>query len=343
MNILVVSTFPPTKCGIGTYAAEQVARLVEGGHSVTKVAMAADSSADRIYNFRTIRGLFQWLIFCARASYDEVYVHYADNFYFPYLKIKSFVGPLRHFLQALALYTLGKRSMDGGHLVFHEFMGSDILAWKFKCVRSFAFRGFSNLDFHTSSNRDDFLASYPRIQKSRVHIIEHSQNMAKRFHGTKDDARRALNLPLDRKIFLCLGFITPSKGFDLAVKAFVQADIARAELHVVGSLQTEHPYLVKYANELRSMVEQTKEAFLHIDFLSEEAFDQWLCAADLLVLPYRSIISSGVGARASLYGTPLAISNLPSLRQQFPAASVFDNPTELADQLRKFASVALCR
>jgi glycosyltransferase involved in cell wall biosynthesis len=339
MQILVVSTFPPTKCGVGTYAAEQVARLVEAGNSVTKVAMAVDSSADRIYNFRTIQGLFQWLIFCARASFDEVYVHYADNFYFPYSKKKTPAGPLRHFLQALALYIVGKRSKTGGHLVFHEFMGRGSLTTKLRLVRSFAFRGFSNLDFHTTTNIDDFLQSYPNIQNNRTHIIGHSQNMTKRFRGTKDDARRALYLPLDKKVFLCLGFITPSKGFERAVEAFQQAALPDAEIHVVGSLQSEHPHLVEYAENLRAQAEQTLGVYLHAGFLTDEAFDQWLCAADLLILPYRSIVSSGVGARASLYGAPLAVSNLPSLVQQFPTASVFASPEELADQLREICKI----
>jgi glycosyltransferase involved in cell wall biosynthesis len=330
MRVLVVSTFPPTKCGIGTYAAEQVARLVEAGHSVTKVTMAADSAADKVFNFRNIRGMLRWLMFCVKPRYDEIYVHYADNFYFPYSQKKTPGGPVRHFLQTLSLFILGKRPKNGSHLVFHEFMGTDNLTFKLRRVRSFAFGGYTHLDFHTQSNRNEFLKAYPSIKRERTHIIEHSLNMAKRFHGTRTDARGALQLPHDKKIFLCLGFIVPSKGFDLAVEAFRQANLSNAELHLVGSIQTDRPPLVKYTDDLRSLVEQTKGSFLHTSFLDDQTFDQWLCAADLLILPYRSVISSGVGARATLYGTALAISDIDALKEQFPSAHVFRRVDELA-------------
>jgi glycosyltransferase involved in cell wall biosynthesis len=330
MQILVISTFPPTKCGVGTYAAEQVARLMEAGHSVTKVTMAADSTADQYFYFRTLPGMLRWLMFCVRSRYDEIYVHYADNFYFPYSQKKTPAGPIRHLLQTASLRILGKRANKGSHVVLHEFMGTDNLTLNLRRVRSFAFGGYTHLDFHTQSNLNEFLKAYPSIKKERTHIIEHSQNMAKRFRGTRADARGALNLPLDKKIFLCLGFITPSKGFDLAVEAFREVDGPNAELHLVGSVQTSRPLLVKYADDLRSLVEQTKGAFLYTGFVDDEIFDQWLCAADLLILPYRSVISSGVGARASLYKTPLAISDLRNLQEQLPFARVFRSVDELA-------------
>lgn len=46
-------------------------------------------------------------------------------------------------------------------------------------------------------------------------------------------------------------------------------------------------------HELRALVAATPGAMLREGYLSDETFDVWLVAADLVVLPYRHIWSSG--------------------------------------------------
>jgi hypothetical protein len=51
-------------------------------------------------------------------------------------------------------------------------------------------------------------------------------------------------------------------------------------------------------------------------FMSDEMFDRWIVAADVVVLPYRNIWSSGVLERAQLYNVPAIVTDVGGLRHQ---------------------------
>ena len=63
--------------------------------------------------------------------------------------------------------------------------------------------------------------------------------------------------------------------------------------------------------------------------LNDEEFDRWIQAADMVLLPYRTISSSGVAARASLYGKKLILRDLPAFREEYPEAVFFKTEEEL--------------
>ena len=66
----------------------------------------------------------------------------------------------------------------------------------------------------------------------------------------------------------------------------------------------------------RDLVAATPGTHLHEGFVSDERFDEWLVAADCLVLPYRAILSSGVLERARLFGTPVIATRVGGLEEQ---------------------------
>ena len=57
-------------------------------------------------------------------------------------------------------------------------------------------------------------------------------------------------------------------------------------------------------------------------FVSDDEFDAWLVAADVVVLPYRRIWSSGVLERAALYDRPVIATSVGGLPEQARANTV---------------------
>jgi hypothetical protein len=57
-------------------------------------------------------------------------------------------------------------------------------------------------------------------------------------------------------------------------------------------------------------------------FVSDDEFDAWLVAADVVVLPYRRIWSSGVLERAALYERPVIATSVGGLPEQARANTV---------------------
>ena len=92
---------------------------------------------------------------------------------------------------------------------------------------------------------------------------------------------------------LSIGFLQPNKGFDRAIRGFAQLRSERARLYVVGSMWREDEVSRSHMEELRRLAAQTPGVELREGYITDEEFDRWIVAADLLVLPYRSGWSSG--------------------------------------------------
>jgi len=84
----------------------------------------------------------------------------------------------------------------------------------------------------------------------------------------------------------------------------------------VGSVRIDEPEHVAYIAELQELVTSTPGAHLHNQYVSDELFDRWLVASDIVVLPYRNIWSSGVLERALLYERRVIATAVGGLRHQ---------------------------
>src|SRR5206468_4239631 len=109
-------------------------------------------------------------------------------------------------------------------------------------------------------------------------------------------------------VFVCPGFLQPSKGFDRAVAAFADAVGSGApaspppRLYVVGSVRVSDPETEAYVERLAAACASVPGTTLVRGFVDDAEFDRWICAADVVVLPYRRSFSSGVLARAHALG-----------------------------------------
>jgi hypothetical protein len=145
----------------------------------------------------------------------------------------------------------------------------------------------------------------------------------------------------DSTVFLCIGFIQEHKGFDRAVRAFAGMGTQGARLDIVGSTRLEEPDFVAHLNELDRLCAATPEAHLHEGYVSDELFDRWIIASDVVVLPYRHIWSSGVLERAALYERPVIATRVGGLAEQAADRLVtfVEDDVELAAAMRTAAGL----
>jgi glycosyltransferase involved in cell wall biosynthesis len=329
-DFVMVSPLPPSRCGIASYAAEHLQRLREDDKDVTTISPLTDSDADLHLDLTKISSCLSSLLRLRRCKPNESFVHYADIQFFPWRVRIPLLRGLCRILQSCLLRHFGK---CGRHsiLVMHEiYLDADMPPFA-RWTRRNAFMGFHEIAFHTEVMRDAFLQRFPEIPHEQTSIIEHSRFMCRKFHGTRDDARRMLQLPATGRILICLGFIHRTKGFHEAVEAFKMAGpCPDSNLHIIGNMHDKSADDALYAKSLRLLCGETPGVHLHEGWLDDETFDAWLAAADMILLPYLGVASSGVGARASIYGTPLVIRNLPNLTEQFPHARAFGTVPDLA-------------
>lgn len=143
---------------------------------------------------------------------------------------------------------------------------------------------------------------------------------------SKTEARNHLNLPIDEKIVLFFGFIRKYKGLDLLLEAL--ADISR-QRSAVGSQQPQIPNLKLliagefYEDEAgyQTLIDTLGirgQLILRTGFIPDSEVRYYLCAADLLVQPYRNATQSGVTPLAYYFEKPMIVTNVGGLPALVP-------------------------
>lgn len=331
---LVISTFPPRRCGIGTYAAEQVNYLKQHRSIVTMVGLDDDSGGHLSLDMRSIRSLLKTMAKLAFRRFDEAYLHYTDGF-FPLPDAAYPKQAAVALTQALFLFFLCFRFGRKFHLSVHEIHCRPVRGRSWDVIRKFFFKSCKNLDFHTQAEVAE-VKDYFGLTGQNMKVLPHGRYMTPYFDKGKDSARRGLGIPQDETVILCIGFVQRHKQFDLVVDAVKRLPKGKVKLYVVGSMRVPAPEIVEYRDELSSLIDGCEDAEFREDFVSDIEFDQWIAAADLVVLPYEEIWSTGVGARCELLATPMIMRRLPSLVSQFEGNSsvdFFDDIEELTEKL----------
>ena len=157
---------------------------------------------------------------------------------------------------------------------------------------------------------------------------------------SKSEARKKIGLPQDEFTVLFFGQIKKVKGVDVLIKAFSKFNRRDAKLVIAGI-----PWKVDQ-RDYTGLVERENIAdhtILHLRYHPAEMKHVYFRAADVAVLPYREIYSSGVLVNALYYGTPLITSDKPLFKEYLADGHdclMFENENaeSLAAALEKIAS-----
>jgi glycosyltransferase involved in cell wall biosynthesis/SAM-dependent methyltransferase len=336
VKILLVSPYPPKRDGIAAYSAQLAAQWRRGGHRV-EVVSPEPSAAHHHTDYRSLRGLLRLLALSYRA--DLTVVEFYPELFFPSMRRAQF---LRHWPFVATLFGLARR-LD---LVVHEAPYEALQRTpgvRGRVARAL-WRGLVTLPqavfVHTEWERLE-LARTLGLPRERIGLLEHGRSFVKRTPLQAGQARRELGMDDRAFCFLCIGFLQEHKGFDRAVRAFNQIRGDHLRLDIVGSARVPAPEIEAYVAKLREQARASDRVTLHEGFVSDELFDRWLSACDVVVLPYRAIWSSGVLARAALFDKPVIVTDVGGLSEQAgPNATVVRDDLELSRAMSEAAGVS---
>jgi len=128
------------------------------------------------------------------------------------------------------------------------------------------------------------------------------------------DARKKLNLPLDRQIILFFGGIRPNKGLDVLLKAMkiIKSRDQQVLLVIAGGLLGRFNF-ESYSDMIRKF-DLSEYVQTFIQFIPEEEVDYFFAASDLVALPYLKFeAQSGVLLRAYAHKKPVVASNVGAM------------------------------
>ncbi len=136
----------------------------------------------------------------------------------------------------------------------------------------------------------------------------------------KPVARKSLSLPEPDKIILFFGFIRHYKGLDLLLQAMADERIKRAgiRLLVAGEFYEDSNRYTTLAATLG--IEQ--QIIWKTHFIPDSEVKNYLCAADVVIQPYRHATQSGVTPLAYHFEKPMIVTNVGSLPALVPHEKV---------------------
>lgn len=146
----------------------------------------------------------------------------------------------------------------------------------------------------------------------------------------KNEARNRLNIPAEGRIVLFFGFIRKYKGLDIVLKAMkiVAEKSPGIQLLVAGEFYEDK----KQYDELIAKLHLNNQLIMRTNFIADSEVKYYLCAADVVVQPYRSATQSGVTPLAYHFEKPMIVTNVGSLPSMVPhmRAGLVAEPNEEA-------------
>ena len=150
---------------------------------------------------------------------------------------------------------------------------------------------------------------YP-LDPAKVFTVEHPlYTGAYPDYVTRAAARGALDLPSEAVMLLAFGAIRPYKGFDRLVQLLPR--IRRESGREVRVMIAGRALATDDTRGLRHLVRATPGASMTEDGPPEEAVPQLFRAADVVVLPYREFLNSGVLLLGLTFGVPVVVPRTP--------------------------------
>lgn len=160
---------------------------------------------------------------------------------------------------------------------------------------------------------------------------------------SKTAARAYLNINAEGPVILFFGFIRKYKGLDLLLDAMQLLDAESThdsfripKLLIAGEFYEDR----KAYDEQMAKAGIREHLILRTEFIQDSEVKYYLCAADVVVQPYRSATQSGVTPLAYHFEIPMIVTNVGGLAALVPDGKVglVAEPTaaSIAEKIREF-------
>ncbi|HRD56608.1 MAG TPA: glycosyltransferase [Ferruginibacter sp.] len=157
----------------------------------------------------------------------------------------------------------------------------------------------------------------------------------------KETAREKLKINAGENVLLFFGFIRKYKGLDLLLEAMaiLKDKVPHLKLLIAGEFYEDKK---NYENQI-AQLGIAKNLILHTDFIADSEIKYYLCAADLLVQPYRNATQSGVTPLAYHFEVPMVVTNVGALPAMVPHQKVGlvaePTPASIASNIEQFFKI----
>lgn len=249
----------------------------------------------RLINF--LKGLALTIFDLRRKKPDVVYLHV-----FTFSAIELLIILMAFFLRAHIFVNVHDPiSFGNKENHFIKYLFGKVLGSKKVSVTT-----------HTNFSKSVLCEIFPDI---KVTLMPHSDiDFLYDDKKTKNECKTALDLQQDEQYVLFFGQIKKTKGLDVLLKSWkeVQERVPSAKLLVVGRCWRNDCSLYKTLIGEEGI---DGSVVWNESYIEDQFVPYYFRAADVVVLPYTRIYSSGVLFRSMGYGTPTIVSDQEAFTQ----------------------------
>lgn len=230
--------------------------------------------------------------------YDILHFHWPDG----YINDPRLVKALRRIL--LLMIVIGCAKLKGGRIVWtvHNIVPHDAHHAQLS-------RMFMNW-FVERCDGLIFMSEQSKLTFSHYYNLQHILPAAIIPHGhyrnsyppaiDQIPAKALLTLPTNKKVILSLGMIKPYKNIDQLIEVFLKAKLDDYVLVIAGNTES-----VTLAKKLKALAGESKDILLFIKYIPDNELHIYFSAADVVILPYKSILNSGALLLALSFNKPV--------------------------------------
>lgn len=291
MHVALVSTYPPTKCGIANYTKNLVTALRLEGTTVTVLAESSSNDVAEVDTRHCWNRKGSWgsdlLAQLETLRPDVVHFQHEEA-------ILGQDGRLSALLRGVR--KLGIASAVTLHSVYRGSLGVPGIRYSGQQFQRSIGEHADLVIVHQIDGCEDRLLAQG-VDREKVVVIPHGTSML----TLKDKRAARVELGLDENapLILAIGFIHKKKGLHTLVHALpnLRLQVPTAQLLIAGSFR-ERPWDILYNRRLRRAMEPAianGSIDLREEFHSSNTMNTMLAAADLLALPYQQKYGSASG------------------------------------------------
>ena len=256
-----------------------------------------------------------------------LHLHWLHSYYWPPFSVKSklliyLVAPialirLLLFILGLSIYrTFGGKIVWTAHNIkYHE----EVYPVLDRICTLSVIKLSHAIIAHGKTAKEEIIADFNITSEEKVFVIPHG-NYLEVYENEieQSQARDSLGLPEADIVFLFFGFIRPYKGVFELIEAFNELDNSNIKLLIAGK-----PLNEELADQIREQIASNSNIVFKPGFVPDENVQTYMNASDLVVLPYRDILTSGAAVLAMSFGKACIAVRIGSIRDVLSDSGAF--------------------
>lgn len=253
---------------------------------------------DIMVDFGTVSFLFSTLRSCRNHWKPNIlHLHWLDSLLLANNRAKLIFRSSTFLGELLIIKLLGIKIVWTVHnLISHEgeFSSLELIFTKLVARMS------SKIIVHSSSAKKEVTGAYG-VKDSLMIVIPHGNYISYYPNKiSKNLARKKLKLGEKEIVFLFFGQIRSYKGVSELISTFKKLTSLRAKLLIVGK-----PYNKEIAHDVLKRCRGNKNIITYLKYISDDEVQIYMNAANIVVLPYKDVLTSGAIILAMSFAKPV--------------------------------------